>query len=642
LVDLAYALLLAEAREADIRVTGADVDAFFSQIGQTGQAYDHLMAEFRALPQHWTEGMVRQAVRNWLMICKSFAEANVTCPPSATEVQVMYRDVREEIDLRVLRLEAGDYLKDAKDPNQADIDAHFNMYRTVFAGKSRQVTSMGFGYRQPARARLQYLFVRGDAVRRVTEPPFDVVADYFNKHPEEFVKEVPDPSAPTQPAGTTQPATRPTIKRPMTFAEAKPQIIEKLHDQAVRAKLDEAVVQVEGVVRRLLAGNVDPGQVYAEARKQMTTPADSALATVLGEVKIENRRLDEAVGVLASAAKLQGICFPWGTHGKQTLMPSVKVTIKGTGLTLAAALEEITKQVKWPKLRWAFCDGFRGVLFSVAPAEGEGVDFFPLRVGETALSTAEELAEDPVLSTSFVNPRGGSTLVRTAFSARGLSADPRETPMAKVGQSGPRMYVMGDTPGRLIWRLVEAVAAHVPEKLTDRPGLRQQVVDDLKLQNAFKKAEKDATKLKNAAKTVGVEVVAKALKRETFTTGLFSRLWIDLRRRIVGWTDVRSLDLGTAELQAFVIPKAFELMPKNVEPNAPPGPPAVGIVAMPIKREVLVMERIGFRPVVKSEYESFIGRPIVARFIREQQQEVVLRQWFDMRGISQRVGLAKE
>jgi hypothetical protein len=629
--SLAYALLLAEAKASGILVDEADVDTFFADIDLRGELYKHRLAVLRASPSAWTEGMVRRTVHDWLLINKCFAEAMVNCQPSETEIRVTYRDLKEQIDLRVMRVEADGYLKDVPEPNQAQIDAHFNLYRTRLPKQTRQVKDMGFGYRQPPRARLQYLLVRGDAIGRATRPHDDMLADYYNRNKAEFVKQVPDPAAATRPGqdanASTQPTSRPMIDVPMNFAEAKPLIIEKLRPQVVRAKMDEVVVQVEGTVRMLLEQGVDPDQAYHEARKAMTRPADKALATVLKGVKIQDERLDQAVGRLADAVGLQAIAYPWGRHDGNTLEPDLKVSLQAEGMTLGAALDEISRQVKGPKLHWATCDGFKRALFSVA-RDGRGVDFFPLRVRQMPLSTREELAEEAVLAEAFINPAGGQPLLQTAFSAQGLSSDPRETPMVREGASGPRMYLRGETPGRLVWRLVQAVPGHVPDKLND--DLRKQVVADLKLEAAFRKAVQDGEKFRKAAETVGIETVAGARKLETFATGLFPR-----RTPNMTWSNVPELGLETPEQQAHVIAAAFELMPERVEPSAVPPPPAVAAVPLPVRAEVLVMERIGFRPVVRSEYEE--ERPGIARGLFNQQRIALMRLWFHLRFIRQRV-----
>jgi len=633
----AYMLLLAEARTTGILVTEGDVDRFFAEIGYGESRYKQLVSTLRSSNRGWTEQTLRGAAANWLLINKAFTEALVSCPPSEAEIQLTYRDVTEKIDVRGIRLKAEDYLKDVPDPNQAAIDTHFNLYRTRFPNQTRKVDDMGFGYRQPGRARVQYLFVRGEVIERVTEPAFDLVVDYFNRNKGEFVKKVPIGPA-TAPAGegTSQPASQPTRDVPMTFAEAKEQVIEKLRGEAAAARMDEVVSMVEIKARRLLEAGGDANEVFAAVRKEITRSADKDLAIVLRGVKINNLTLAEAVGRLAGAAKLRGICFPWGSHGTETLLESVKVSLVADGITLGEALKQLARQVKWPpqaggELQWVRCEGFSNVLFSIGSGS-RGVDFFPVAVQQTPLNTLDELAKDEVLGYAFANPAGGRTLAQTVFSAEGLTTNSRETPMARLGAIGTRMYVMGDVTGRLVWRLVEISQAHVPASLADRPGLRDEVVRDLKRLGALKKAIQAAGKFKDAAETVGLSAIAATQKREVFTTGLFPR-----RTFNGSWSEVPKLDLSTPELQAYVIPRAFELAPKNVEPGGPEEKAAVGVVPIGMRGEVLVLERAGFDPVVRPQYEEF-GRIATARFLAYSTQRAVQALWFDARAVRQRVG----
>ena len=634
----AYALLLQEARSAGIVASQADVDAFFAQLGYSGEDYQSFLSTVRAAGG-WPESHVRRAIQNWLLISKAFAEFGVNCPPSEAQTALAFRNVKEEINIRVLRLKAADYLKEVPDPNEARITKHFNLYRARFPGQTRKVNDMGFGYREPGRAQIQYLLVRGDVIRRVTEPAFDQVVDYYNQHKDEFIKKVPATGSATGPAAS-QPSSRPAREVPMNFAEAKGRIVEKLRTEAAEARMDEVVVFAEGKVRQFLQGAGDPNQAYETVCRSMTRSAEKALATIVRGVKIADMDLDEAVARLAEAAKLKAICYPWGTHGGDTLLPTVKVSLAADGIPLGEALGSISLQAKWPakargKLRWATCEGFKDVLFSVGD-DANGVDFFPLAARQTPLRTYKELSEDEVLGYARANPAGGQTLPQTAFSVKELSANPRERPMVQLGAAGPRMYAMGDKPGRLIWRLVAADPPHSPAMLGIEPSLRQRVVDDLKLLDAFRKAEEDAGKLKKAAETVGLETIAGARKVEVFATGFFARQKLDMSP-----PDLPKLELDTRELLAYVVPKVFALAPKKVDGPPAKDSPGVAVIAIPVRGEVLVVERIGFKPVLRPEYDGY-GRVAVARLLHGRARQQLQALWFDLRSIFQRVGFTRE
>jgi len=630
----AYLLLLHEAEEAGILADSADVDAFFARLGYSGDNYDSFISSLRASSKAWSEARIRQAVRNYVLVTKAFAEFRVNCPPSAQQTAIAFRDMKEQIKLRVVRLKAEDYLQDVPDPNQRRINAHFARYRELFPDQQRRVTEMRFGYREPARAAVRYLFLRGDAIRRISEPTFDMVHDYFKANRNEFVKKVPA-SAPAPAA--TQPADADLRDVPMEFAEAKPQIVEKLRAEVAAARMDDLMRFLEEthVPKGATAG--DPKQVYAAVRKAVMKPADKALATVLQNVKVTDRPLDEAVARLAEAARLGAICYPWGTFGDDTLLPSVTVSVEADRITLGEALAKVSQQAKWPPegrpaLRWVRCEGFPNVLFC-ASDDPNGIDLFPVTAGQTGPMTLQELSEHPILGYATVNPAGGASLPQVAFTAEGLAANQQQKPLVAVGKAGPRMYVMGDKPGRLLWRLEAALPARSAMDPNESPELRQRVVRDVKLADAFAKAVEDAGKLKRAGQEIGFDTILSARKLEAVETDFFAR-----RTERMGLPDVPQLGLDSQQLMAYAIPKLFALVPGKDENLAKPKP-ALGVVPIPIEADVLVVERIGYKPVLLPEYNGF-GRIGVAQMIHQGTRQQLELAWFDVRTIMKRVGFA--
>jgi hypothetical protein len=633
----AYALLLKEADAAGVAVGQHDVDGFFRSLGCVDEStYKSLISSLRSSPEEWTEQFIRGAVASWLRVFKTYTDAEVDCPPSETELQVTWRDIKEEIDLNVVRLKAEDFVKGLPDPNQDIVSRQFQICRTVYPNENQQPDQMGFGYRQPGRAMVQYMLLSGEAVGRVTEPSSDTQIDYFNRNKGEFFRKVP-----VGPRTNPADANTPTMRVPLSFAEAKAQVIERLRDATVRARMDELTALMDKSVRLLLQSSADPNTVYQKVLDGMTTPAGDVLAKQLKGLKIENVSVRDAVGRLAGASGLAAICFPWGAHGDQTLDPSLKVTLTGD-MNLREALDKISEQVKWPRLEWAGCQGFNNVLFSVKVA-GQGIDFFPAKVAETPLWTYEQLTKDEVLGSCYVSvSEQGQSFAQTVFSAAGLAETPGQTALIKLGEQGRRMYLVsfkydpisgdriGVDNGRLLWRLVQVVPAHVPQMMT--PEIHEQVVNDLKLAAAMKLADKDATTIRDGAEKVGLAAAAERKGLKIITTGLLTR-----RQLNMNWSIVPKLDeLDTPALQAHFIAKAFELMPKNVEPNAPAEPPAVAVLPIPARAEVLVIHRIDYKPLLRREYEDS-GRLIVARFLIIQRRMLLQAAWFNERNIRVRL-----
>ena len=60
------------------------------------------------------------------------------------------------------------------------------------------------------------------------------------------------------------------------------------------------------------------------------------------------------------------------------------------------------------------------------------------------------------------------------------------------------------------------------------------------------------------------------------------------------------------------------------------------MVPIPAKAEVLVIQRINYRPVLRREYED-AGRLIVARFLIIQRRMLLQAAWFNDRNIRRRL-----
>ena len=626
----AYTLLLREADALGPDVTGADVEQFFAQAGISGSDYDALMSQFRA--RHGViEAQVVQAVRGWIKVVKTLHACVISSPPSESELRLFYRDLFEKIDPRVARLKAEDFLVGVKEPADAEVRAQFEAFRDVRPGTYMDVDSFGFGYRQPARVRMQYVLLRKDVLERLARPGEKETARHWRQHQKEYVKTAADtqPASATAPSGaaTTQPGER---EIQMTFEEALPRIVAQLTAEAVETRMERLSRDVERrLAERALAG-MSAEESYDKLKAEMALTAAEAMDKKLPVVQIVNQRLDRAMEMLAEQAGLAAICFPWGRHGDKALSPTVSVTVTGENITVGQVLQQIAAQVKWPQMEWAMCADFEKVLFPVS-----GVDFFPISVRTTGPLDESAFLSDPVLGAAFTAPKGGKPLAQIAFAAKELVEGPDAHSLVSAGQEGPPMHVRGDTPGRLLWRLLEAEPAHRPEKLTDE--IAQQVGRDLKLQAAFKKAVQRAEELRKEAQSDGLKAAAEKAKLTTSLTGLLAR-----RDMQFNWSEIPEISLPVAEtaemterLRRNLIERVFSLAPADVEPPYAGRPPVAVIPAPPV-REVLVVERADFRPAVASEFEKG-GRAFLAQYLTSFRMWQARANWFNWRNVEQRL-----
>ncbi len=241
---LAYVLLQQEAKSAGIAVSNLELNLFFEEIGLSGEYYANRVAEVRERPGI-TEKHFRSIAARWLMAYKAFESANVNTPPSIQELRQVYRDTAEKIKLRVLRIQAANLLEDVpKEVAEEELQKHFEKYRGAIPGQYLSADSFGFGYMNPHRVAIAYLFIDEATIKRVTRPQEKRIGVYYRANKESFKKRVPltkstDEKPSTQPPAdsTSKPAEFEMIQ--MSYAEARPKIIKTLTDDLVKSRIDE-------------------------------------------------------------------------------------------------------------------------------------------------------------------------------------------------------------------------------------------------------------------------------------------------------------------------------------------------------------------------------------------------------------------
>ncbi len=624
---VAYALLQKEASKAPLVVTEQDVDAYLGQRNLGGAHLDSLLDQLRSRMPGINRKRLRETVKRWIRVTTLFYRSVffAACPArlgatsSEQQMRHLYRDLAERIDLRIAVVKAEDYLQETAEPDDAEIQAQLERYRNRPRGRASQDNPFGFGYLQPDRTVVRYMLIRQDVIQRVVRPSEQEVRAHYIQYRGRYVKT--DPSAQATSAAAAQ---------PMTFTEAKPLIVQELAAAAVRGAMDDLASHVMAWIDQY-ATETRPtvGDAYDYALQRIKASAEPVLARELSDLDIRAQPLAEAVAALAEKAGLTAIAFPWGQQGPWTAEPDVKVTLKADRMTLGEALASICAQLKWPELSWATARPLPGVLFSVA--DDDGVDFFPIQVHDTAPMDRAEMLSDEVLGHS--RTAVGELLVWIVFTAQPFQPGGRGVGM-KLGDDGPRMLVSGPRAGRLLWRLVGAEPAHEPQRLEDVPGLAEQVASDIRIAGAFQQALEEAQRLQERASKVGLAAAAKRARIETFDTGLFARKTEVYRLReyealarlsgrgvslaelavqepvIYPFTDVEGLELASSNQKQTFMDAAFTLVPEEVEPPYPSSPPATGLVALPLLRQVVVMERMDYEPPVASEYAQ--AKPVLA------------------------------
>ncbi len=630
---LTYALLLSEANARDIQVTQQEVTDFLAEIGLSGKAYEDRKAELRA--DGTTEARLRSAVANWLRIYKSFQFAQPNMPPSDLQLRRFFQMQNEQIDLEMAIFEASDFTDDLPEPTAAEIQEQFKAFASVAQGTMPSSASFGFGYRWPDRVKVRGLILLAEPVTRVTRPSEKEMRDEYRRNKEAF--RIPP---------STQPSEQPD-KEYFDYPEVKDQIERRLRDRAVENRMTGQSRALREALEKAMAtppGKDVPADPFERVRQQMLRPDDgkSLISQSLNSrvtVAIINQPLNEAIEELATEARLESICFPWGARGQRTLDPTVRVSLNLRNATLRQALDDLSEQLNWPTLQWAGCVGFDGVLFPVgtrkdtttkpatAPAEDDfdPMDMFPVQPVDTDWISQGQMQGHPFLGGALTQADPGSAqwIGELAFNLQQFGQ--QGSGIVEVGQLGPNMHVYNPfglrllrrlmPVGRLVWQLEAADASRPPTltELSDDPMLRNRVKQDIQVKKGFDRAVQQADRLAKTARDSGGDLSAAAKKeaRELVSTGLFSRAMATYGDRQQGVRPgVPELPGLRGKLLESFLDEAFALRPDDVEPPYP-APTKVSMVQLPMTRSVVVLQRNDYVPAILGQYEQ--ARAVWAR-----------------------------
>ncbi|MBS3821363.1 MAG: hypothetical protein KGY81_06345, partial [Phycisphaerae bacterium] len=279
-------------------------------------------------------------------------------------------------------------------------------------------------------------------------------------------------------------------------------------------------------------------------------------------------------------------------------------------------------------LTWSMCRGFEDVLFTT-----EGVRFFPVSAGVTELSSREELRENDLLANA--RARGGrrgvaSSLLEMVFNANGSN----EVGMVAVGEDVPAMMTWTpDRSGWVLWRLLETTEPVVAESITD--DIRKALVRDWKLKKAFGLAKAKAAEITTAEQ---LDAWAKQHDVEPIETRMLARKQRPVGQRAGGYVPSRLASLGFSEtaVDVYVLGQAFTaLAPTDPDGDYPQVSTDIASVPLPAEGEVLLIQRIDYRPAMADGYD------LMQKSLMDQLEFsaglTTLRQWFNPIDIRTRV-----
>jgi len=668
--SLAYAMLLKEADATGTTVTEADVDAFLAARGvRSEEQKSQQLARLRSYDSSMTEERLRGLIARWVGVYKTYRAARALAAPSPRELEHAYRDTSEKVRLRVAEVPAERFLDDARRDTalaaEAEIAEQFAAYRDRAPGAfdaGRPVSeAFGFGYLRPQRVSLLYATIRRNLVRQMVDLPA-VMTGESRVQRDRDVQALLDQAAGSARELMTKYA---ELRRQFAAGPGRRTCASGL------SLLGPAGGLATGMARSALSLLLPLAVFHVEAQLPLylqagvVRPAEPMLNRRLRVVNIDGLDVLEATRTLAERAgsDVELVFLPGGLR---SIDYEKKVTLVETDLTLGEALERVIAQViretaspetrpetqpatrpaetdepgeklPPPLTTWVTVEGFGGVL---VPVGGE-VGLSQLPVGpprQTPLVTAGELRGMWEFAFSQTEDQRG--IVDVAFRAAGLVGDPNAAAI-REGEDGP---VLSSPYADTVWRLVEASPAHAPERLT--PRLRMDVLRDLAVRRAMALAAERAGELAEQveASEGGMQTEPLAAKLgEVHVTESFARKTMPYQ-----WTPMSVLlpEGAHARVVARIPPAhleeamkaAFALVPEDVQGPYEGHPTAVLGVA-PL-RSALVMERIGYTPPARDEFEQ--RRAELAAQMANAPMAFEAAAWFSIGNVKARTGFTPE
>jgi hypothetical protein len=252
--EVLWLLLKAEARKAGLAVSnrqaGAVLKAVIPQLPQMkGSSAEELLKAI----------MNRQGI-DQDTILSTFADllavlqygATISQNEDVTIAQLKYETLRQNqtMDVEAVICDPNTLIKKAPEPNNQSLLKQFNEYKAYAPLDTSAENPYGFGYKQPPRARLEWMIVvLADVEKQVPVPTAEQTEEYYQRNQSQFTREVPsDPNDPNSPK----------VAKLQSYAEVAAQISKQLLDARITERADNILNDArEAADANLATANVE-------------------------------------------------------------------------------------------------------------------------------------------------------------------------------------------------------------------------------------------------------------------------------------------------------------------------------------------------------------------------------------------------
>ncbi|HNS20552.1 MAG TPA: hypothetical protein PKH24_08630 [Sedimentisphaerales bacterium] len=273
--DLYWILLREEAQSAGIHVSNQQVGELLGRIVPQlfGATYTQMMKVWvnrSAMPEDRI-----LATYGKLLAVLQYAQV-ISSMESLTSSQIRHiaNNEAETLSAEYVQFDASAFADNQQTPSNEALLEHFDKYKASFAGDVNEANPFGFGYRLPARVRLDYIALKlSDVAGIVKTPTVEDTETYYQQNRErEFTEKVPtDPNDPNSPQ----------VDKVKSYVEVVDDIARQLTRQRILMKAEQILVDARNLADSgVSAAGADGNEPTTSERRVRATKPEHNYARI--------------------------------------------------------------------------------------------------------------------------------------------------------------------------------------------------------------------------------------------------------------------------------------------------------------------------------------------------------------------------
>lgn len=240
--DIYWILLNHEVEQAGIKVANEEVGRLLGRVIPQmfdGRTYSQMIGSIvkrQGIPQEHILAIYGKLLAVWQYALMVSSSQDIT----SSQVRHMASWDNETITAEFVRVDTASFARTLPEArtSEGEISAHFDKYKSVFAGQISQENPYGFGYKLPDMVRLEYMAIKVDDISKIVTPPTAEEAEqYYERNRERlYTEEVR--SDPMDPNSPLVPQTR-------SYAEVAAEVRERLLRNKINSKAEQILIEAK-------------------------------------------------------------------------------------------------------------------------------------------------------------------------------------------------------------------------------------------------------------------------------------------------------------------------------------------------------------------------------------------------------------